>query len=309
MDWRLKGAIQKVLGHVPGGERIHYLLQQRGGGLTNFAAECDMKVDDWSIMIGHLVAAGIPIAGATLMEMGTGWYPTFPLCLHLAGAARVHTVDLNPYLKAEKTIALAERLLDRHVPLIARLGMQEPTEIEARLRAVWRALRGGATIGDATNGGITYHAPSDAAQTGLAAGSIDVVFSNSVLEHVPGPVIAACMVEAHRILRAGGVVFHSVNCGDHYAYTDARIDQLHYLQYSDAGWAKWNNEFLYQNRLRAIDFTDLARAAGFAIEIDTSRALPERLASLDKLAVDPCFVNYSREQLAITSIDFVGRKP
>ncbi len=309
MDWRLKGAIQKVLGHVPGGERIHYLLQQRGGGLTNFAAECDMKVDDWSIMMGHLTTSKVPIAGATLMEMGTGWYPTFPLCLHLAGAARVHTVDLNPYLKPEKTIALAERLLERHVPLIARFADREPAAIEARLREVWRALRGGATISDATGGGIAYHAPSDAANTGLAAASIDVVFSNSVLEHVPGAVIEACLVEARRILRGGGIVFHSVNCGDHYAYTDRRIDQLHYLQFSDAAWAKWNNEFLYQNRLRAIDFTDMARAAGFAIEIDTSRALPERLASLDRLAIDPCFARYSRDQLAITSIDFVGRKP
>jgi hypothetical protein len=292
MDWRLKGTIQKVLGHLPGGERIHYLLQQRGGGLTNFAAECDMKVDDWSLMMGHLATSGIAVAGATLMEMGTGWYPTFPLCLHLAGAARVHTVDLNPYLKPEKTIALAERLLETHVPLIAQLANREPSAIEARLLEVTRALRGGATIGAATGGGVAYHAPSDAAQTGLA----------------PGPVIESCLVEAQRILRAGGIVFHSVNCGDHYAYTDATIDQLHYLQYSEAAWDKWNNEFLYQNRLRASDFTDMARAAGFAIEIDTSRALPERLAALDKLEVDPCFAKYSRDQLAITSIDFVGRK-
>ena len=309
MDWRLKGTIQKVLGHLPGGERIHYLLQQRGGGLSNFAAECDMKVDDWALMMGHLATSNVRISGATLMEMGTGWYPTFPLCLHLAGAARVHTVDLNPYLKPEKTIALADRLLESHVPRIAELAGREASAIEARLLEVTRALRGGATIGAATDGGVAYHAPSDAAQTGLANDSIDVVFSNSVLEHVPGPVIESCLVEARRILRPGGIVFHSVNCGDHYAYTDATIDQLHYLQYSEAAWDKWNNEFLYQNRLRAIDFTDMARAAGFAIEIDTSRALPERLAALDKLVVDACFAKYSRDQLAITSIDFVGRKP
>ena len=63
------------------------------------------------------------------------------------------------------------------------------------------------------------------------------------------------------------------------------------------------------DRLRAIDFTDMARRAGFTIEIDTSRAKPERLRQLEAIQVDPCFARYSRDQLAITSIDFVGRKP
>jgi hypothetical protein len=103
-------------------------------------------------------------------------------------------------------------------------------------------------------------------------------------------------------------VFHSVNCGDHYAYTDRTITQLNYLQYSDAEWAKWNNEFLYQNRLRARDFTAMASEAGFAIELDTSRPHPARLEQLDRIPVHPQFAHYGREQLAITSIDFVGRK-
>jgi hypothetical protein len=33
------------------------------------------------------------------------------------------------------------------------------------------------------------------------------------------------------------------------------------------------------------------------------------LAQLDAIAVHPEFARYSREQLAITSIDFVGRNP
>jgi len=308
MDWRLKGAIQKVLGHVPGGERLHYQLQQRGGGLTNFNAECDMKIDDWSIMMGHLRTAGVAFGDATLLEMGTGWYPTFPICSVLAGAKRVITVDLNRYLKPEKTLALVERLAV-HVPRIAEAGTREEDEVRTALDTLRRRLLAGQSIEAATDGAIEYRAPSDAAATGLAAGSIDVVFSNSVLEHVPGPVIVGCLEEAMRILRPGGIVFHSVNCGDHYAYTDARIDQVHYLQYSEAAWAKWNNAFLYQNRLRAVDFTEMAKAAGFELELDTSRALPERLASVEAMAIAPCFARYSKEQLAITSIDFIGRKP
>ena len=306
MDWRIKGTLQKVLGWVPGGDRIHHILQRRVGGLADFGRECDIKVDDWRLMMGHLQSARARVDGGTLLEMGTGWYPTFPLCLYLAGAARVYTVDLNRLLRTEMTIALADRLAN-HVALIAQVSGKPEAEVAERQRAVAAALRGGASIGAATDGVIEYRAPSDAARTELPAGSIDVLFSNSVLEHVPGEVIEACFREAMRILRPGAIVFHSVNCGDHYAYFDRTIDQLHYLQYSEAEWAKWNNSFLYQNRLRAIDLTAMARKHGFAIEIDTSRANPERLRQLDAIRVDPHFAHYSRDQLAITSIDFVAR--
>ena len=140
MDWRIKGAIQKVLGYVPGGGRIHYLLQRRGGGLTDFARECDIKIDDWRLMMGHLRTVKARVAGGTLLEMGTGWYPTFPLCLYLAGAGRVYTFDLNPYLKPEMTVALAERLAT-HVPLIARESGRPEAEVAAQQVAVAAALR------------------------------------------------------------------------------------------------------------------------------------------------------------------------
>ncbi len=307
MDWRVKGAIQKALGYVPGGDRIHYMLQRYAGGMRDFGRECDLKVEDWSLMMGHLQAVGVPVAGATLVEIGTGWYPTFPFCLYLAGVARVYTFDLNRLLKADLMHELADRLA-AHVALIARDSRRPEYEVTAEQVALATAVAKGASLTHATGGIIDYRAPASAAQTSLAADSVDIVFSNSVLEHVPASSIEACFVEAMRVLRPGGVMFHSVNCGDHYAYIDHSIDQLHYLEFSETEWAMWNNEFLYQNRLRAIDFLDLARRAGFTIEVDTSRAAPDRLAQLDGIEIDPMFARYTREQLAITSVTFVARK-
>ncbi|MBX3210656.1 MAG: class I SAM-dependent methyltransferase [Labilithrix sp.] len=308
MHWRVKGAIQKVLGRVPGGARVHHLLQRYGGGLAKFGAECDTRVEDWRLMVGHLRTSKLPIAGARLVEIGTGWYPTLPVCLWLGGAERVHTFDLNRHVREEATRALVAHL-EKHVGTIAEASGLAASDVEARRRELQRALERGASIASATDGAIDYRAPADAAKTSLADGSIDVVFSSSVLEHIPGPVIEDCFREAQRILRPGGVVFHSVNCGDHYAYIDGAISQLHYLRYSESAWRKWNNAFLYQNRLRAEDFTRMAERAGFAIEIDTSRPHPTRLKQLDEIRVHPWFAErYSRDQLAITSIDFVGRK-
>lgn len=309
MDWRIKGAIQKVLGVLPRGEQAHYWLQKRAGGLRRFPHECDTKLEDFRLMIGHLKTSGVPIAGTRYLEVGTGWYPTFPFALYLLGAARVETFDLNRYLKPELVGQMVERVRGK-LAMLAEAGERDLEEVTSRFSKLSRHVAAGASLEDATEGVVRYHAPADASKTNLGPSSVDVVFSNSVLEHVPGPVIEDMFVEAMRILPPGGVMFHSVNCGDHYAYADRKVSQLNYLQFSDAEWERWNNAFLYQNRLRASEFTRMAREAGFAIEIDTSRPHPERLKQLDRITVHPMFADkYPREQLAITSIDFVARRP
>ncbi|MEZ4360470.1 MAG: class I SAM-dependent methyltransferase [Kofleriaceae bacterium] len=308
MDWRIKGAIQKVLGVLPRGEQAHYWLQKRAGGLRKFDAECDAKLEDLRLMLGHLRASGIAIAGTRYLEVGTGWYPTFPYCLYLLGAKRVETFDLNRYLKPPLVRSMVERVRGK-LAMLAEAGERDLAEVTERYGRLARHVAAGASLEDATEGVVQYHAPADASRTGLGKDAVDVVFSNSVLEHVPGPVIEDMFEESLRILPPGGVMFHSVNCGDHYAYADRKISQLHYLQFSEERWAFWNNAFLYQNRLRASDFTKMARDAGFAVEIDTSRPHPERLRQLDEITVHPSFARYPREQLAITSIDFVARRP
>ncbi|KRA42319.1 class I SAM-dependent methyltransferase [Pseudoxanthomonas sp. Root630] len=308
MDWRVKGIIQKVLGALPGGHTMHFHLQRRFGGLRDFDGELATKVDDWDIMIGHLRGAGVQLQGLRCFEIGTGWYPTFPFACYLAGAGRVTTYDLNPHLRMDLTLQCAE-ILGRFLPRIATAADVPLAEVEQRHRDLLARLRDGADLGTATGGVIDYRAPADATRTALADGEVDVVFSNSVLEHVPPEVIDAMYAESMRILAPHGLMFHSVNCGDHYAYVDRNLHQLHYLRYSDREWARWNNAFLYQNRLRAHRFVDGARDHGFAIELDTSTTRPERLRQLAATPVHPQFAHIAAEQLCITSVDFIARKP
>lgn len=308
MHWRLKGAVQRVLGVLPLGDVIHLELQRRVGGLRHFERELAAKIGDLTLMLGHLRrAAQIEIAGTRFLEIGTGWYPTFPCGLALAGARSVITMDLHRHLHPDLVRQLVDGL-PAYLPVIADAAGVELGAVEERHARLAAAVRRGASLDDATDGVIDYRAPGDASATQLPDASLDVVFSNSVLEHVPPPAIERCFAEARRILRRGGVMFHSVNCGDHYAYVDPSIHQLNYLQYSEAEWRKWNNRFLYQNRLRAIDFIEMARRARFAIELDTSRPHPTRLVQLGSIRVDPWFGRYTRDQLAITSIDFIGRR-
>lgn len=307
MYWKTKGLLQKIIGMLPAGETLHYQLQRRFGGMRDFRREFLLKVDDWESMIQQLQADGLRIEGARLMEIGTGWYPTLPLACHLAGAARVDTLDLNRMLKPDLVrqcvVALGEQL-----ERIARVSGADPAAVEAR----YRKLAASTAFDDPTaltDGVVRYRAPADATRPELPDHSVDAVFSNSVLEHVPPDVLHAICAASMRILVPGGRMFHSVNCGDHYAYVDRNIHQLHYLQFSDEAWAFWNNRFLYQNRLRAHEFVDAARDAGFSITLDTSHARPQRLEQLRAMTVAARFQHIPAEKLCITTVDFIGRTP
>jgi SAM-dependent methyltransferase len=86
---------------------------------------------------------------------------------------------------------------------------------------------------------IRYLAPADARTTALPSGSVDLVYSNSVLEHIPPDVLQDIMHESKRILRLGGHIAHSVAYCDHYAFFDKSISFVNYLKYSDKAWRLW----------------------------------------------------------------------
>ena len=308
MHWKAKGLLQKMLGMLPGGQPLHYRLQRHFGGLRDFERELATKLDDWRIMLERLHESDIDIVDRHLLEIGTGWYPTFPLACHLAGARRVSSFDLNPHLRADLTRACARRL-GEELDMIAQVARVDARDVRERHARLLAGLERGAPLEAASAGAITCRAPADASATGFAPGDIDLIFSNSVLEHVPPAIIDALNREAMRVLRPGGAMFHSVNCGDHYAYVDPRINQLNYLRYSDREWVFWDNAFLYQNRMRAHEFVDRARDAGFEIVLDTARPTERRLAELAAMRVHAQFAQVPPEKLCITSVDFIGRKP
>lgn len=304
MDWRVKGLVQKTLSAAPGGACINDRLQRTAGGLRDVDASVDSKVvDDWIVLARLLGELNVRIPGAVLVEVGTGWFPVLPLCFALAGARACHTFDVARHLDARLTRRAIARL-EVHLSAIADAAGLGFAEVLERYQYVSDAPDVSAALARA---GVRFYAPADAAQTGLDDRSVDAVFSNSVLEHVPREGIAAILRETARIVKPGGVSLHSVNCGDHYAYFDRSITPINYLKYSDRQWRLWNNRLLYQNRLRPADFLRLAEDAGLRIVL--SRYTPkERLLNLlPALGVAEEFQRYPPEQLCATSIDFAGR--
>lgn len=305
MDWRIKGVIQKVLSTVPGGVRVNDLLQRTLGELRHFDQSVADKVEDWVIHMGHMQTLSLPVTGKRVFEIGTGWFPTLPICYALAGAGSCVTVDLHRHLDERLTFRML-RALGAHIDQVAEAADLAPAEIRRRHDELMGARDLDELLRRAR---IEYHAPSDATRTRLPEGEVDIVLSNSVLEHVPFEVIEAMMRESLRILRPGGIITHSVNCGDHYAYFDRRINFMNYLQFTEAEWRLWNNDLQYQNRLRPQHFVDITEAAGFELLICKYTPRPELLAALSSMRIAPEFAHYPPEQLATKSIDIVARKP
>jgi hypothetical protein len=304
MNWRIKGIVQKVLSTAPGGSRVNDILQRTAGGLRNVDATVDSKViDDWVVLARQLRELNVRIPGAVLVEVGTGWFPVLPLCFALAGARTCHTFDVARHLNARLTRRAIARLRV-HLPRIADTVGVTLEQVERRYRDVCGAPD---VVTALTRAGVSYHAPADAARTGMQNQTVDAVFSNSVLEHVPGPDITALLRETARILKPAGVSLHSVNCGDHYVYFDRSITAINYLKYSDRQWALWNNRLLYQNRLRPIDLVGLAEDAGLQIVLSRFTPREQLLRILPTLGVADQFKAYAPEQLCATSIDFAGR--
>ena len=304
MDWRVKGVLQGVLARAPGGVALNDALQRVAGGRRDESAHIDIKFKaDWLYQVKVLNGLGLRVRGRDLLEIGTGWLPIFPLCFALAGARRCHTFDLHRHLNLA-TVPKALGELERHLPAIA----QACGDDERVVRERWQRL---VAAGDSSEilraGGIVYHAPADATRTGLDAASVALVFSNSVLEHVTPEVLAPMMRESCRVLQPDGISLHSVNCGDHYAYFDRSITQVHYLRFTEREWRKWNNDLLYQNRLRPIDFVEAARAAGMDVLVDVHVPRAELMARFDQIPFAPEFRRYLPEQLCCSSVTFAAR--
>ncbi len=305
MNWRVKGATQKALSILPGGIRLNLMMQMVLGDLRNLDRQIALKVRDWALSMKYLREAGIPLENSRMFEIGSGWYPVLPVCFVLAGARSVATYDITRHLSEKGMLRCLDSLVPQ-IPLIAETAQKTPAFITEKLNA----LRQKNTLAEMLEQSrIDYHAPADARRSGLSADSLDIVYSNSVFEHIPREIIREILAESFRILRPGGFIMHNVACNDHYAHFDKSISYVNFLRFSENQWRVWNNRLQFQNRMRAPEFLALARDAGFEIAAQHTHVAAGSREALRSFTIAPEFRSFSESDLATTTIDFIGRKP
>ncbi len=307
MNWRLRAAIIRMLAEVPGGRFIYQRLQSLMG-LHRNPRFLGAKMERFSRFADGIRSSGIVPLGKTLMEVGTGSNPLYPIAFWCLGAESVHTFDVTRQMLPDVfggtlrwICAERERLMNSWEELAPESVLRQRFDLLSTL------ANQPAQMLEAAN--INYCAPTDAAISGLPDDSIDIHYSSNVLEHIPEEVIGRILKEAFRVVKPTGLVAHHIDPSDHFSHFDKTITAIHFLQFSDREWQRIaGNSLSYHNRLRDSQFAALFRKNGLHI-IDHRFGLDERsvAAIRDGFPLDTRFASMSEEDLCRRSLDFVAR--
>jgi SAM-dependent methyltransferase len=303
MRWVAKAALQRGLGLVPQGERLNYVFQRHV--LRSLPASESVFRRKFARALQHLRAyeehgPGTPPAEACFYEFGAGWDLAIPLSNTALGVGRQVLVDIRPSVRVE--------LVNDSLAAFDRLWGELEAEAGRELQPLGEPI--GSVEELEERFGITYLAPRDARATGLPAESVDFVSSTDTCEHIPEDDLAEIFRECRRLLRPGGAFSCRTDLQDHYSYFDPTLSRYHFLRFSDRAWRLVNSPLHYQNRLRSPDYLRLVDEAGFELVASRpSGPSDEGLAELRSLPLAPRFRGYTLEELGVTILSFVARRP
>lgn len=241
IPWWAKIAAKVVLSRLP----FKYAGWQRLGLFRHGS----MDTTEYAIKVfdGHVQRAGLTgkLNGKTLLELGPGDSAATAViaAAHGARAVLIDTgafarADLKPYLHLHETLA--------------QQGLTSPdlTACE-NLRDVLEAC------------GASYWTEGCSSFWSLADESVDLIFSQAVLEHVREGAFWDTILQSKRVLSPGGLCSHRVDLRDHLA---GGLNNLRF------GSRIWESDFLansgfYTNRIRHGQMLELFHRAGFETEI------------------------------------------
>jgi SAM-dependent methyltransferase len=286
--WQMKCAIDTVKWMLPFQARLR-VLKDRVLGYHREPRKDTNTIRDGLTLIEWLG----DVTGARVLEVGTGWQPMLPVMFSLVGAT-VYMTDLHRLLRRDTLRAALDAIHENRDEIAARLNIDvarvgHATRPFARLEERLEELR------------LTYLAPCDCRRLPFEPGSLDILMSRTVLEHVPSDVTRDIMREANRVLTANGVMLHKIDHSDHWSHRDRRITAVNFLQYSDQ-FFKWTciNPQNYQNRLRHSDYVDMLQPTGFSLKRE-QRFVDERsIQAVTSMQVAERFRRFTAEELATT---------
>jgi hypothetical protein len=270
--WMTKAAVQKLLSLLPAGgvgnafcqRYVTRTLALDSARFERAVLQCRQHLESYFAIWGRFVG------GTTIFELGSGWYPIFPIGMYLCGASRVTTLDIEPLLSAERVWLTLQFYcqyaedgrLGSLLPWIDRRKVHSLAKVlsDPNLRSVEELLR---PMGISAKVG-------DARDVELGSEPIDFFFSNSVLQHIPAHVLRDMFKRFRRLAAPGAVMSHYIYMGDPFIDFDPATTPYNFLRYSSRAWRLIDNSLKPHNRLRLSDYCRLHREAGWEVLAEDS---------------------------------------
>ena len=287
----------RFIGNLPAGDRLFDLFRFYFGDLRKHNLEVRWK--SVCEILTMLRRASIPVEGKDLAEIGSGWHPVFAPLMYGLGAASIKMTDISPHARDE-FVAVSVRFLLAHVREISDLSGVPAELLEQRWRAL---LQDGPWRQTFARHGIHYSAPLAFSEAKWAENSLDLIFSNSCLGFIPKPIVTSIFAASFRLLRSGGNIAHNIDG------VDCLIGGLGFLKYSQEEWERVGCcKLHYQNRLRPMDYIQIATTAGFEITYENRTPLPNpEMLNREQLHAD--FKLLPESELNCFHFLFAARKP
>jgi Methyltransferase domain len=301
-SWLVKAMVQRGIATLPFPQFWNGLLQNWVTRSTRLTNEIFLEnLRNCGIHLANLQRCGAMAPGSfSAFELGTGWFPVVPIGLFLCGAREVWAWDIARLLKTDRLkdviarfLELEEKqLLKTYLDVLPdRLDLLKEVMIRCNSQQRYEPVQ----LLELMN---IYYRLGNAARSGLAPNSVDLIVSDVVFEYLSAEELFEILHEFKRIAGPEAVMSHSIALDDQYSGSDPRITQFNFLRFSDRMWRWVNNPIIPLNRLRISDYRRLFSESGFQIVEETSRRGDP--AELARIPLAKRFQGYPIEDLLVT---------
>jgi hypothetical protein len=278
IPWWGKIAGQVIISRAP----VSYRFWNRLGILEH--GHMDDPNYAYGVFTKHFERVQFPrrSAGFVGMELGPGDSLFSAMIARAYGASAYYLVDAGDFAKKDLRTyqAMASLLLAKGLPAPMLEHVSSFDEVLKLCNA-------------------TYGTHGLASLKAIPNGSVDFLWSHSVLQRIRRAEFFETLIELRRILRDDGSSSHLIDLSDQLA------NALNHLRFEDSTWE--SNTIarcgLYGNRFRYSEMLSMFRGAGFKIDIVGVRLWPQLPTARSKL--DRQFQSMSEEELRVFGFEAV----
>ena len=171
------------------------------------------RIDICSAQIAHLLNLACigPVRGMVCLEVGAGWLLSHALVFHLLGAKKVITTDIVPHAQPGVLHGAVKQAVAA-LPRDILAPFEDHSLVRERMNNLMSIRK--FSFDTLKNLGIEYMSPVDLAREKLDVRA-DLIYSLSVLEHVPCDDVGPLLRNLAEMLSPGGVMLHAIHLEDH----------------------------------------------------------------------------------------------